>query len=138
MFRRVYKKTTANNKMTLYLSKRDLIATENRVDRLQGVLHVDPEFVGDRRVFAQVTLTFRYGREDEEVMGLKFCNEAVMCLAQLFPITEYSRRFRNTPVQETLIRRLGAHSAPFTMELTPLAPPSVQLVPAKRYNGKST
>lgn len=27
----------------------------------------------------------RYGREDEEVMGLKFCNEAVMCLAQLYP-----------------------------------------------------
>jgi len=32
-----------------------------------------------------VTLTFRYGREDEEVMGLKFCNEAMMCLAQLYP-----------------------------------------------------
>lgn len=37
------------------------------------------------QVFGQVTLTFRYGREDEEVMGLKFCNEAVMCLAQLYP-----------------------------------------------------
>lgn len=32
-----------------------------------------------------MTLTFRYGREDEEVMGLKFCNEAMMCLAQLYP-----------------------------------------------------
>jgi len=37
------------------------------------------------QVFGQVTLTFRYGREDEEVMGLKFCNEAMMCLAQLYP-----------------------------------------------------
>ncbi|CAG9817124.1 unnamed protein product [Phaedon cochleariae] len=27
----------------------------------------------------------RYGREDEEVMGLKFCNEAIMCLVQLYP-----------------------------------------------------
>lgn len=36
-------------------------------------------------MFGQVTLTFRYGREDEEVMGLKFCNDAVMCLAQLYP-----------------------------------------------------
>lgn len=36
-------------------------------------------------MYGQVTLTFRYGREDEEVMGLKFCNEAVMCLAQLYP-----------------------------------------------------
>ena len=28
---------------------------------------------------------YRYGREDEEVMGLKFCNEAIMCLSQLYP-----------------------------------------------------
>lgn len=32
-----------------------------------------------------MTLTFRYGREDEEVMGLRFCNEAVMSLNRLFP-----------------------------------------------------
>lgn len=37
------------------------------------------------KVYGQVTLTFRYGREDEEVMGLKFCNEAIMSLAQLYP-----------------------------------------------------
>ena len=30
-------------------------------------------------------MTFRYGREDEEVMGLKFSNEAIMALAQLYP-----------------------------------------------------
>lgn len=29
----------------------------------------------------------RYGREDEEVMGLKFCNEAVIALQQLWPKT---------------------------------------------------
>jgi hypothetical protein len=31
------------------------------------------------------TSLFRYGREDEEVMGLKFCNEAVIALKQLWP-----------------------------------------------------
>lgn len=36
-------------------------------------------------MYGQITLTFRYGREDEEVMGLKFCNEAVMSLGQLYP-----------------------------------------------------
>lgn len=30
---------------------------------------------------------YRYGREDEEVMGLKFCNEAVIALQQLWPKT---------------------------------------------------
>lgn len=30
----------------------------------------------------------RYGREDEEVMGLKFCNEAIIALKQIWPTTE--------------------------------------------------
>lgn len=29
----------------------------------------------------------RYGREDEEVMGLKFCNEAIIALKQIWPRT---------------------------------------------------
>ncbi|CAH1990551.1 unnamed protein product [Acanthoscelides obtectus] len=82
---RVFKKVSPNQKLTLYLSSRDLVVSAGGIDKLQGVLLVDPEFVEDRRVFGQVTLTFRYGREDEEVMGLKFCNEAIMCLAQLYP-----------------------------------------------------
>lgn len=50
-------------------------------------------------MFGQVTLTFRYGREDEEVMGLKFCNEAVMCLAQLYPPYVGSDQESITPLQ---------------------------------------
>lgn len=34
-----------------------------------------------------------------------------------------------------MIKRLGPNAHPFTMEVTPMAPPSVQLVPAKEYNG---
>lgn len=30
----------------------------------------------------------RYGREDEEVMGLKFCNEAIIALKQIWPASE--------------------------------------------------
>nr|CAD7567953.1 unnamed protein product [Timema californicum] len=33
------------------------------------------------------------------------------------------------------MKRLGPNAHPFTMEMTPLAPPSVQLVPAKEYSG---
>ncbi|KAI5632033.1 phosrestin-2 isoform X1 [Phthorimaea operculella] len=36
---------------------------------------------------------------------------------------------------DALIKRLGSHAYPFHLELTPLAPPSVQLVPAKQYLG---
>lgn len=53
------------------------------------------------QIFGQVTLTFRYGREDEEVMGLKFCNEAIMCLAQLYPPHERAQEETKTPLQVT-------------------------------------
>lgn len=33
----------------------------------------------------------RYGREDEEVMGLKFCNEAIIALKQIWPVPEDSQ-----------------------------------------------
>ncbi|XP_060526182.1 phosrestin-2-like isoform X2 [Cylas formicarius] len=133
---RVFKKSSLNNKLTLYLSSRDLVVSAGKIDKLSGVLLVDPEFVQGRRIFGQITLSFRYGREDEEVMGLKFCNEAVMCLAQLYPPQlPPGGATQTTPLQDALIRRLGPNSYPFTMEITPLAPPSVQLVPAKEYNG---
>ncbi|XP_029037103.1 phosrestin-2-like isoform X2 [Osmia bicornis bicornis] len=132
---RVYKKSSPNNKLTLYLASRDLIVSESRIDKLQGVLLVDPDYLQDKRVYGQITLTFRYGREDEEVMGLKFCNEAVMCLAQLYPPFSGSDHQDTTPLQEALVKRLGSNAHAFTMEITSLAPPSVQLVPAKEYNG---
>ncbi|XP_072744036.1 phosrestin-2 [Anoplolepis gracilipes] len=133
---RVYKKLSPNNKLTLYLASRDLIVSETKIDKLQGVLLVDPDYLQEKKVFGQVTLTFRYGREDEEVMGLKFCNEAVMCLAQLYPPYAGSDQQQSTtPLQEALVKRLGSNAHAFTMEITPLAPPSVQLVPAKEYNG---
>ncbi|KAK0097336.1 hypothetical protein PV326_002421 [Microctonus aethiopoides] len=82
---RVFKKSLPNNKLTLYLINRDLVVHDGKVDKLLGVFLVDPEYVKNKKVYGQVTLTFRYGREDEEVMGLKFCTEAIVCLVQLYP-----------------------------------------------------
>ncbi|XP_054087489.1 uncharacterized protein LOC105219499 isoform X2 [Zeugodacus cucurbitae] len=76
-----------------------------------------------------------YGREDEEVMGLRFCNEAIMSLHQVWPRNEEPARESLSPLQEALVKRLGDGAHPFTLTLTPQAPPSVQLVPAKRYYG---
>ncbi|KPI95438.1 PREDICTED: arrestin homolog [Papilio xuthus] len=132
---RVFKKSSPNNKLTLYLASRDLVVENGYIDKIQGVLHVEPECLENKKLFGQVTLTFRYGREDEEVMGLKFCNEAIMSMVQIWPIRCSHDREPNSPLQEALIKRLGANAFPFHLELTPLAPPSVQLVPAKQYHG---
>ncbi|XP_035897757.1 uncharacterized protein LOC118505706 isoform X3 [Anopheles stephensi] len=76
-----------------------------------------------------------YGREDEEVMGLKFCNEAVIALQQFWPRPVSAETDSLTPLQEALLERLGKNAVPFALEIGTLAPPSVQLLPAKRYTG---
>lgn len=38
-------------------------------------------------------------------------------------------------MQEALIDRLGKNSIPFQIEIGSITPPSVQLLPAKRYTG---
>lgn len=38
-------------------------------------------------------------------------------------------------LQEALIERLGKNSIPFQIEIVSITPPSVQLLPAKRYTG---
>ncbi|CAF4836625.1 unnamed protein product [Pieris macdunnoughi] len=132
---RVFKKSSPNNKLTMYLASRDLVVENGSIDKIQGVLHVESGNMENKKLFGQVTLTFRYGREDEEVMGLKFCNEAIMSLTQIWPVHCNHDKQPNSALQEALIKRLGDYAFPFHLELTHLAPPSVQLVPAKQYNG---
>lgn len=43
--------------------------------------------------------TRRYGREDEEVMGLKFCNEAIIALQPIWPKAEAEHGFDFSPLQ---------------------------------------
>jgi hypothetical protein len=47
---RVFKKSAPNNKLTIYLSSRDLVISDNKIDRLQGVLLVDPDYLQDKKV----------------------------------------------------------------------------------------
>lgn len=67
-------------------------------------------------------------------MGLKFCNEAIISLKQIWPATNDEKE-ELSPLQAALLERLGVSAYPFSLEVGTLAPPSVQLVPAKRYTG---
>ncbi|KAM7348216.1 beta-arrestin-1-like isoform 1-T2 [Cochliomyia hominivorax] len=132
---RVYKKTSPNCVLTMYLPSREITLSGNGPSVLRGIVFVDPKAIQGYRIYAQLTLTFRYGREDEEVMGLRFCNEAIMSLHQIWPRKEELSKENLSPLQEALLKRLGEGAHPFTLTLTAQAPPSVQLVPAKRYYG---
>lgn len=70
-------------------------------------------------------------------MGLRFSNEVVLSITQVGPMTDTKKTTSPvlTPLQDALMRRLGEGSYPFSLDISSHAPPSVQLVPAKKYYG---
>ncbi|MDR5297221.1 hypothetical protein RHP02_25710, partial [Salmonella enterica subsp. enterica serovar Typhimurium] len=108
---KVFKKTTPNGKVTVYLGKRDFIDHLSHVDPIDGVVVVDNDYLRGRKLYGQVTTTYRYGREEDEVMGLKFSKEMVLAREQLSPQTS-SEKKELTPIQDKLIKKLGPNAFP--------------------------
>ncbi|ROT69311.1 hypothetical protein C7M84_012505 [Penaeus vannamei] len=69
---KVFKKSAPNGKLTIYLGRRDFV---------DHVSAVDPR----RKVFGQLVCSFRYGREDDEVMGLNFQKDLFLASEQIYP-----------------------------------------------------
>lgn len=51
---KVFKKSTPNGKVTVYLGKRDFIDHVNYCDPVDGVVVVDTEYLKGRKVYSQV------------------------------------------------------------------------------------
>ncbi|XP_075976588.1 beta-arrestin protein kurtz isoform X2 [Anticarsia gemmatalis] len=132
---RVFKKSSPNGKITVYLGKRDFVDHITHVDPIDGVVLIDPEYVKDRKVFGHVLAAFRYGREDLDVLGLTFRKDLYLAAEQIYPPTNTTKR-PLTRLQERLVRKLGAAAHPFYFELPPHCPASVTLQPAPGETGK--
>lgn len=52
---KVYKKTTPNGKVTVYLGKRDFIDHLDHCDPVDGIIVVDNEYLKGRKVYGQVS-----------------------------------------------------------------------------------
>lgn len=62
---RVYKKTSSNQLLTLYLGTRELISRAGVVDPIKGIIYIDPRVIeSNQKVYCQLTLTFRWDRAD--------------------------------------------------------------------------
>lgn len=133
---RVFKKSSSNGKITVYLGKRDFVDHISHVDPIDGVVFIDPEYVKDRKVFGQVLAAFRYGREDLDVLGLTFRKDLYLANEQIYPPSHTNERTL-TRLQERLIKKLGANAYPFYFEVPPYCPASVSLQPAPGDTGKS-
>nr|CAH7748888.1 unnamed protein product [Callosobruchus chinensis] len=134
---RVFKKSSPNGKITVYLGKRDFVDHISHVDPIDGVVLIDPDYVKDRKVFGHVLAAFRYGREDLDVLGLTFRKDLYLAAEQIYPQDNTAQAKRPlTRLQERLIKKLGPNAFPFYFELPPHCPASVTLQPAPGDTGK--
>ncbi|MPC10443.1 Arrestin [Portunus trituberculatus] len=76
------------------------------------------------RVFARVAVIYRYGREEDEVMGLHFSKELELVNTQVAPNDVQEQL---SDVQERLIKKLGANAYAFSVSLPQSAPCSVTI-----------
>lgn len=125
---KVFKKCAPNGKVTLYLGKRDFIDHLSSVEPIDGVIVLHDEYLRDRRkIFGQVVCSFRYGREEDEVMGLNFQKELYLASECVYPADEKAVKPPLTKLQERLMKKLGDNAFPFTFQIPPNAPASVSL-----------
>merc|ERR1711970_767789 len=120
---KVFKKTAPNGKITVYLGRRDFVDNTKGTDPVDGVVLVDNDYLRGRKVFAQVVMVFRFGREEDEVMGLSFSKEMELTSQQIYPSTSD----QVNEVQDRLVKKLGGNAHPFLVTLPELAPASVVL-----------
>lgn len=57
---KVFKKTSPNAKLTVYLGKRDFVDHQDHVDPIEGVVVADPDYLKGRKVFCQVNQFFLF------------------------------------------------------------------------------
>ncbi|XP_014052918.1 arrestin red cell isoform X2 [Salmo salar] len=133
---RVFKKSSPNCKVTVYLGKRDFVDHLDQVDPVDGVILVDPEYLKERKVFVTLTCAFRYGREDLDVLGLSFRKDLYISTFQAFPpIAEECKA--NSRLQERLLKKLGQQAHPFYFTIPQNLPCSVTLQPGPEDTGKA-
>ncbi|XP_019768959.1 arrestin homolog [Dendroctonus ponderosae] len=132
---KVFKKTTPNGKITVYLGKRDFIDHLDHTDPIDGVVVLEDDYLQGRRVFCAVVTVYRYGREEDEVMGVKFSKEMTITSAQVAP-TKRDKEAELSAIQEKLVKKMGPNAFPFTFHFPDMAPCSVTLQPGEDDQGK--
>ncbi|XP_078470117.1 beta-arrestin-1 isoform X2 [Lampetra fluviatilis] len=133
---RVFKKSSPNGKVTVYLGKRDFVDHLEHVDPVDGIVLVDSEYLKERKVYVTLTCAFRYGREDLDVLGLTFRKDLYLSTLQAVPpVPEEARPL--TRLQERLVKKLGKDAYPFTFEIPQNLPCSVTLQPGPEDTGKA-
>ncbi|XP_044162505.1 arrestin-C [Bufo gargarizans] len=132
---RVFKKTSPDGKLSIYLGKRDFVDHVEFVEPVDGVILIDPECQKDKKVFVLLTCAFRYGRDDMELIGLSFRKDLYVLSCQVYPPLPEDKK-PLTPLQEKLVAKLGDNAFPFCFNIDKNLPCSVTLQPGPDDGGK--
>ncbi|NXT63819.1 ARRS protein, partial [Chaetops frenatus] len=126
----IFRKSTRDKALTIYLGKRDFIDNIGNVEPVDGVVLVDPAIVKGKKVFVSLTCVFRYGQEDIDVIGLAFRRDLFFSRVQVYPPADKPESL--TLLQESLLKKLGKNAYPFFFTFPDYLPCSVCLQPAPR------
>ncbi|XP_047196447.1 arrestin 3b, retinal (X-arrestin) isoform X2 [Hippoglossus stenolepis] len=132
---KVFKKTSGNGHIALYLGKRDFVDHVDSVEVVDGVVKVDPAGLEGKKVYVYLACAFRYGSEELDVIGLSFRRDIWIKRIQVYPPTGES--VTKTPMQESLMKKVGEQGCPFSFQMPTNLPCSVALQPAPSDSGKA-
>lgn len=64
-----------------------------------------------------LSCTFKYGRQDMDVMGVAFRRDLFVVTRQVYPELQDKEALTHTKVQRRLLQKLGDHAFPFFFEV---------------------
>lgn len=119
-----YYRIVISGKVTAYLTNRDFINYVSHTSPVNGVVVVDNDYLRGRKLLARVAVTYRYGREEDEVMDLHFNKELELVNTEIVP---KNGKDEISDIQERLIKSLGANAYGFSVSLPQNSPCSVTI-----------
>uniref|UniRef100_A0A8C8C1S6 S-arrestin n=1 Tax=Oncorhynchus tshawytscha TaxID=74940 RepID=A0A8C8C1S6_ONCTS len=131
----IFKKMAKDKSVGVYMAKRDFV---DRVDSVEPVGKLSSYSLRQLKqsAFVQLSCTFRYGREDMDVMGIAFRREIYIAIRQVYPPIQDREQSTHTKMQGKLLRKLGDNAFPFFFEFPDNLPCSVGLQPGPNDSGK--
>uniref|UniRef100_A0A3Q3A6W9 S-arrestin n=1 Tax=Kryptolebias marmoratus TaxID=37003 RepID=A0A3Q3A6W9_KRYMA len=132
----VFKKVSRDKSVAVYMAKRDFVDHCDFVDPVDGVIVIDPTQLKGKKVYVMLSCTFRYGRQDMDVMGVAFRRDLFVVTRQVYPELQDKEQLTHTKIQQKLLRKLGDNAYPFFFEFPDNLPCSVSLQPGPTDEGK--
>uniref|UniRef100_A0A8C7GEB0 Arrestin-C n=1 Tax=Oncorhynchus kisutch TaxID=8019 RepID=A0A8C7GEB0_ONCKI len=112
---KIYKKTSGNGSIALYLGKRDFVDHVETVDIVDGVIKVDPAELEGRKVWVYLACSFRYGSDDLDLIGMNYRKDIWIQRQQIYPAV--GTKPANTPMQEALLKKCEDQGHAFTFNV---------------------